>query len=30
VWVEKLGRSSLTFGFQILPMDEDVPHATDG
>ncbi len=27
VWVEKLGRSSLTFGFRILPMDEDVDHA---
>lgn len=28
VWIEKLGRSSLTFGFCLLPMDEDVPHAT--
>jgi acyl-CoA thioester hydrolase len=27
VWVEKLGRSSLTFGFRILPMDEDVDYA---
>jgi acyl-CoA thioester hydrolase len=27
IWVEQLGRSSLTFGFQVLPMDEDLPHA---
>ncbi|MBM4367105.1 MAG: acyl-CoA thioesterase [Deltaproteobacteria bacterium] len=27
VWVEKLGSTSLTFGVNILPMDEDVPHA---
>jgi acyl-CoA thioester hydrolase len=27
VWVEKLGRTSLTFGVHILPMHEDVPHA---
>lgn len=27
IWVEKLGTSSLTFGFRILPMDEDVDHA---
>jgi acyl-CoA thioester hydrolase len=27
VWVEKLGSSSLTFGFRILPMDEDVDYA---
>ncbi len=24
VWVEKLGRTSLTFGFCVMPMDEDV------
>jgi acyl-CoA thioester hydrolase len=23
VWIEKLGRSSLTFGFKLMPMDED-------
>ena len=28
VWVEKLGRTSLTFGFCLLPMDEDLPYAT--
>jgi acyl-CoA thioester hydrolase len=28
VWVEKLGRTSLTFGLRILPMDQDVDHAT--
>lgn len=27
VWVERLGRTSLTFGFRLLPMDEDVDHA---
>jgi acyl-CoA thioester hydrolase len=27
IWVAKLGRSSLTFAFRILPMDEDVDHA---
>jgi acyl-CoA thioester hydrolase len=27
VWVEKLGRTSLTFGVHILPMEEDIPHA---
>ncbi|TNE85818.1 MAG: acyl-CoA thioesterase [Deltaproteobacteria bacterium] len=27
VWVERLGRSSLTFGFRILPMHEDSDHA---
>lgn len=27
VWVEKLGRTSLTFGFRVLPMDEDAEHA---
>ncbi len=28
VWVEKLGRTSLVFGFKMLPMDEDVEYAT--
>lgn len=28
VWVEKLGRTSLTFGFALLPMDQDVDYAT--
>ena len=28
VWVEKLGRTSLTFGFCVMPMDEDVDCAT--
>ncbi len=27
IWVEKLGRTSLTFGFRLLPMDEDVEYA---
>jgi acyl-CoA thioester hydrolase len=27
VWVEKLGRTSLTFGFRLMPMDEDVDAA---
>ena len=28
VWVEKLGRTSLTFAFCLLPLDEDRPYAT--
>jgi acyl-CoA thioester hydrolase len=24
VWVEKIGRSSLTFGFRLMPLDRDV------
>lgn len=28
IWVEKLGRTSLTFGFRMLPMDQDVDYAT--
>ena len=28
IWVETLGRSSLVFGFSILPTDEDTPHAS--
>ncbi len=27
IWVDKLGKSSLTFGFRLLPMDEDVDFA---
>ena len=27
VWVERLGRTSLTFGLRCLPVDEDVDHA---
>lgn len=27
VWVEKLGRTSLTFGFRVMPMHEDTDHA---
>jgi acyl-CoA thioester hydrolase len=27
VWVEKLGRTSLTFGVRVLPMDADEDHA---
>lgn len=27
VWIEKLGRTSLTFKLRMLPMDEDVDHA---
>ncbi|WP_373047815.1 acyl-CoA thioesterase [Vulgatibacter sp.] len=28
IWVEKLGSTSLTFGFRVLPLDEDVDYAT--
>lgn len=28
VWVEKLGRTSLVFGFAVLPVDQDTPYAT--
>jgi acyl-CoA thioester hydrolase len=28
VWVEKLGRTSLVFGFRVMPMDQDLDHAT--
>lgn len=28
VWIERLGRTSLTFGFLLMPLDEDVPHAS--
>ncbi|MBX3226286.1 MAG: acyl-CoA thioesterase [Labilithrix sp.] len=27
IWIEKLGRTSLTFAMRILPMEEDVDHA---
>lgn len=27
IWVEKLGRTSLTFTFRVLPTDEDEPFA---
>jgi len=28
VWVQKLGTTSLTFGFRMMPMDMDEDHAT--
>ena len=28
IWIERMGRSSLTFGFSILPTDEDRAHAS--
>lgn len=28
IWVEKLGTSSLTFGFRVLPLDQDLDYAT--
>ncbi|HEY8379320.1 MAG TPA: thioesterase family protein [Nannocystis sp.] len=28
VWIERLGRTSLTFGLRVMPMDEDIDHAT--
>jgi len=27
VWIEHLGKTSLTFGFRLMPMDEDRDHA---
>jgi acyl-CoA thioester hydrolase len=27
IWVEKLGRTSLTFGMRLLPLDHDADHA---
>jgi acyl-CoA thioester hydrolase len=27
VWVERMGRTSLTFGFRMMPLDEDEPYA---
>ena len=28
IWIEKLGKTSLTFGMRMLPMDQDVDYAT--
>jgi acyl-CoA thioester hydrolase len=28
IWVEKVGTTSLTFGFRVLPLDEDLDFAT--
>lgn len=28
VWVQSLGRTSLTFGFRLMPIDEDIDCAT--
>jgi acyl-CoA thioester hydrolase len=28
IWVERLGHTSLTFGFRVLPLDEDKDYAT--
>lgn len=28
VWVERLGKTSLTFGFRLMPMDADVNYAS--
>ena len=27
VWIKKLGTTSMTFGFRMMPLDEDVDHA---
>jgi len=27
VWIEKLGRTSMTFGWRMMPMDQDVDYA---
>ncbi len=27
VWIKKLGSTSMTFGFRMMPLDEDVDHA---
>ena len=27
VWIEKMGRTSLVFGFRLMPLDRDVDHA---
>src|SRR5690606_2010962 len=29
-WVERMGETSITFGFRILPLDQDVDHAKGG
>ncbi len=26
VWVERLGKTSLTFGLRVMPLDEDIDH----
>jgi acyl-CoA thioester hydrolase len=28
IWVDRLGQTSVTFGFAVLPLDEDEPFAT--
>lgn len=28
VWIDRLGRTSLTFGLRVMPLDEDIDHAT--
>lgn len=28
VWIERMGTTSLTFGFRVMPMDRDLDHAT--
>lgn len=28
IWIEKLGRTSLTFAMRVLPMDQDIDYAT--
>ena len=28
VWVDKIGKTSMTFGFRMMPLDEDVNYAT--
>jgi acyl-CoA thioester hydrolase len=27
VWIEKMGRTSLVFGFRMMPLDRDIDHA---
>lgn len=27
MWIERMGRTSLTFAFRLMPMDQDVDHA---
>jgi len=27
VWVDRIGRTSLTFGFRMMPLDADLPYA---
>lgn len=28
IWIDNLGNTSLTFGFSLLPIDEDTPYCT--